>query len=68
MSRNMRCSTTGKDVYFTAVAADRAADKQGQKYKRHLFNYVCPSCHYWHLTKRNRVVPIPATHTSGKPL
>ena len=68
MSRNMRCSDTGKDVYFVAAAADRAADKQGRKYGRLLFTYVCPHCHLWHLTKRNRVVPIMAAPTAEKTL
>lgn len=54
MARNMRCSDTGKDIYFTAKSADRAAVKIGARADRELFKYRCRLCKHWHLTHQRR--------------
>lgn len=51
MSRNLKCPTTGKDIFFTEDAARRAARHYGEKRGAVLFVYVCPSCSHHHLTK-----------------
>lgn len=58
MTRNMKCSTSGKDVHFTADAADRAIlsySKRGLCIT--LRRYRCPSCQWWHLTKQAAIRP-----------
>lgn len=55
MSRNLKCPTTGKDIFFTEDAARRAARHYQEKRSTHpLFVYRCPTCGHHHLTKINR--------------
>jgi hypothetical protein len=52
MARNMKCPETGKDIHFTADAADRAAAHRGKRAGVPLYKYKCLSCRQWHLTHK----------------
>lgn len=47
----MRCSTSGKDVFFTEPHADGAIQTYKKRSGIELRKYRCPSCQWWHLTK-----------------
>lgn len=51
MARNMKCSTTGKDVHFTLIKAEKSAAQYKRNHGVKLRTYQCPDCHWWHLTK-----------------
>jgi DNA-directed RNA polymerase subunit RPC12/RpoP len=53
MAVNMKCSHSGKDVFFTEDAARRAIASYFRKRGCILRVYVCPDCGHHHLTKLN---------------
>lgn len=57
VSRLMKCPTSKKSVHFTAEAAERAAAHCQGRAAKPLRTYQCPTCRYWHLTKRRQWPP-----------
>lgn len=51
---NKRCETTGKRCFSSHEHARKAMKRLSAR----LRTYECPSCHYWHLTKRTEATKV----------
>lgn len=52
MARSMKCSDTGKTVYFSAARAQQSAAVYSVKEGVPILVYKCPKCGFHHLTKQ----------------